>query len=589
MDDDEIIAAIRGYPLEAADALATIQTGLGTDRPLTADSLALAGQLLEVDPLELWLSQLKERGLVPAFISAMRARGIAFTDDLSPVPASNFSALGLEQFLPRARSFRCRILKNGSIAGSGVLVGPSLVLTAWHVIATDAPGKPQEPAPKLEVRLADGTTQVARVPAAVESMCGDDEFLGHAPTNDTHLTDRNDVAVLAMERPAALHLGYVELMSPPPPLRSKDDLVLVHFPEGDAKFIGIGTIAKIRNVTARWRHTIGTKDGSSGGACFNKQWQLVGIHQGKFAAEGRFVPLNRFAEPVLAKVAEDRAPTTLWSLDGTPDGQLVIGRGDFFRAVAVAGDPARRVRGVHVKRRVVEAGSAGLSFSADVLEQLLARRGLEHRVVRVTQEEAVADLVADIRRRAAISAIHVPEPHGEPGVALSAAPPETTAKDRAAVLASALNNVAASQGLIVWFFFDNPRISVSESARLAFEGFVGAALAQPQLRLVIAGFETLPLPGEEFRSPSPVSEGPPGLVVETIGGFRPIDVKEVLSVASRELTGAIDVTAIEWATKTALVNVPHMNEVYDDDQLPIVTERVRNTLKVFAAQGGGHG
>ena len=59
------------------------------------------------------------------------------------------------------------------------------------------------------------------------------------------------------------------------------------------------------------------------------------------------------------------------------------------------------------------------------------------------------------------------------------------------------------QDLTIWFYFDNPTIPVTESSRLALEGFVDAALVKPHLRLVIAGFETLPLPGQEFSGPLP--------------------------------------------------------------------------------------
>jgi hypothetical protein len=586
VNDDDVIAVIREHPTEAAAALAAIPAGAAAGTLPTAESLAFAARMAGTDVGRLWLAALEERDLVAVFVGALRARGVAFPGDPPPGPAGNFSLAALTNFLPRARSFRCRIVKDGAVAGSGLLVGPSLVLTAWHVIAVDAPGKVQEPAPKLEVLLEDGTRQAVRVPVAHASMCGDAEYQGHAPTNEKAVAGRHDVALLAMDRPVASHLGHVEIASPLPGLRTNDDVVLVHFPDGATDFVGTGKMRKIRRVTARWRHSVGTLGGSSGGGCFNRELQLIGIHQGELLAEGRFVPLERFVAPVLEQIARDREPAMLWSLDGTPAGVLVVGRGELFRSVAVAGNPGRRVRGVRIKRRAIDAGSAGLAFSHDILVALLARRGVEHRVVRVTQDEIVPDLVAEIRRRAARKGIKVPAPPTEPGVAPGAAPPETTAKDRAAILASAVDDVAAAQGLTVWFFFDNPTTTVSEAARLAFEGFVGAALVQPHLRLVIAGFETLPLPGEEFRSVSPFDgDGPPGLAVEIIGGFRSSDVKDMLSAACRDLTGAVDVAAVENATATALVDVPNMNGVYEDDQLKKVTRQLRRSLRVFAERG----
>jgi V8-like Glu-specific endopeptidase len=589
LDEDAILEAIRAHAAEAAEALAAIQTGLGDDKPLTADSIAAAADLLERDHAELWLDELKDRGLILAFVSALLARGVAIDDEALADPDGDISIDELAAFLPRAKAFRCRVLKNGHVAGSGVLVGPSLVLTAWHVIAVNAPGQPQEPAPQLAILLSDDSKQTAQVPARFESKCGDAEYDRIAPKKDADVVDRNDVALLAMAEPAAKHLAYVSLTTPAPAPRSRSRVVLVHFPEGDDRGIEFGFTRKIRNVTARWRHDVPTAGGSSGGACFNKELQMLGIHQGEFDDTARFVPLDRFVDRVLDFVRVDTAPTSLWSLDGTTAGPLVVGRSLFFDAISEAGEASSRVRGVRIKRRAIDAGSPGLAFSHDILEQLLTRRGPNHRLIRVTQDEIVPDLVADIRRRVRLKGLAVPDPPDEPGVAPGSAPPETTAKDRAANLAGAVEALAADDGSIIWFFFDNPTITLSESSRLAFEGFVDAALVQPHLRLVITGFETLPLPGQEFggASPSEVDRSP-GLVVEFIGGFRRSDLVDLLTEASQDLTHtAATPGVIENAVDVAVLNLQNFNGVYADELLPTVSEKLRPQLELFRAAGGG--
>jgi hypothetical protein len=142
---------------------------------------------------------------------------------------------------------------------------------------------------------------------------------------------------------------------------------------------------------------------------------------------------------------------------------------------------------------------------------------------------------------------------------------------------------------VVWFYFDNPTVPLSESARLAFEGFVDAALVQPHLRLVIAGFETLPLPGLEFASASPPEgDRSPGLVVEFIGGFRRADVLNELTRASRELRGQeVDLTQLGAFADAALVNLQDFNGVYGDELLTTVTDRLRPALQVLKQPGGG--
>ncbi len=580
---ETIVEAIRAHPAEAAEALAAIQIGLDDEKPLTAASLLATAESYDEDGAEFWLERLQLRGLVKAFVNALSAHGINIDGDELADPTGSIPFDKLTAFLPRANAFRCRILKNGAVAGSGVLVGPSLVLTAWHVISVKAPNEDQVPTPTLKVLLSDQTVQVVYIQAAFQSLCGVKEYAKTAPVNDAEVADCHDVALLAMARPAAAHLGYASLPSPVRSPRSNNRLVLIHFPDGQDKGVDFGYSKKIRSMRARWRHDVTTSDVSSGGACFDRDLQFIGVHQGKFdTGARRFVPLDQFGESVTTLIKADLAPTSLWSLDGTAAGQLVVGRNLFFEGLAKAGNTTNRVRGVRLKRRRLDDGSTGLSFSHDILQQLLTRRGPNHRLVRVSLDEMVPDLVADIRRRISQKGLTVPESAVEPGVAPGQAPPETTAKDRAAILAASVEDIAAEMGLTVWFYFDNPTVALSEPTRLVIEGFIDAALTKPHLRLVIAGFETMPLPGLEFSGPTPSeSERAPGLVVEFIGGFRKADIVDVLTRASQELTGVVDLAVVEHDADLALIGLDSFNGVYADELLAVVTERLRPALALL--------
>lgn len=581
MDDQAILDIIRSHATEGAAALRAVQSG---DRPLTVPVINVLARREHRDPAVFWLEQLQERGLVTAFVEALRARGVSLADDVLDDPDGVIPTDRLQRFLAQAQAFRCRIVKNGAVAGSGVLVGPSLVLTSWHVIAVDGPGRPQEPAPNLEVLLADNMKFEAKLPAAFQSECGDAEYRRRAPVHDSEVADRHDVALLELVHPAATHLGHVSLASPPPPPRPKGRVVLVHSPGGSDQVIDFGFAGKIKNVTARWRHDVPTAGGSSGGACFNKDLQFLGVHQAQFDTGARFVPIERFIDSILERVRADVAPRTLWSLDGTTSGRLVIGRGRFFQAIAAAGDEGSRVRGVRVKRAAIGLASTGLAFSLDILEQLLVRRGPEHRLVRITMDQVVDDLVTDIRRRVRLGGLDLPEaPAGHAGVAPGQAPPATTIRDRAEQLASAIETAAVRLGTTVWLFIDNPTVSLTEDARLTLESFVGAALTRAHLRLVVAGLETVTLPGLEFTDP-PASEvdRAPGLMVEYLGEFRRSDVLDLLTVASRELTGAVNDMALAWATDRALLDLDNVNGLYDPAQLATVAERLRDDLALIA-------
>nr|WP_281371619.1 trypsin-like peptidase domain-containing protein [Petropleomorpha daqingensis] len=464
------------------------------------------------------------------------------------------------------------------------MIGPSLVLTAWHVVAVGAPGGPQEPAPRIRVVLSDSSEQDVEVPPRFASLCGDEEWTGSAPRADAEVEGRNDVAVLVMRRPAAAHLGHAGLPATAERTASRSVVVLVHYPEGQDRGFGTGRLSKIRNVTARWRHDITTAAGSSGGPCFDRELEMAGLHQGKWQGGGRLVPIGRFLSDLEPLVADDVAPTTLWSLDGS-DAALVIGRDLFFQAVAAAG-PDSRVRGLRIKRNDPAGPTTGLAFSAEMLGRVLQRRGPEHTVVRVGFDRLVADLVDDVRERVIAAGLPLPEIAPAPAVAPGAAPPEAAARDRAALLAVAVDAAAAQAGRTVWFFFDNPSVALSEAARLALDGFVAAALRRPRLRLVVAGFETVALPGQEFPAPPAAGAGPPGLVVEFLGGFRRSDVVDVLTRAAEDLLGApANPPVVEAFADVALQGLASFNGLYAAEDLPTVAERVRPALDTWREDG----
>jgi hypothetical protein len=569
--------AIAAHHLAAAEALARVQAG--RHPPDTPETFAAAAAVLRTTPEKVWVDQLEDLGLLDAFGAALQAQGVGL--DPPPRFADSVALDGLAVFAPRAKSFRCRVQVNDAVAGTGCLIGPSLVLTAWHVVAVGAPGAPQEPAPRIRVVLADRSEQDVVVPPRFASLCGDGEWTGSAPRADAEVEGRNDVAVLVMSRPAAAHLGHVELPAAARQTASRSSVFLVHYPEGLDEGLGTGHLSKIRNVTARWRHDIETAAGSSGGPCFDERLEMAGLHQGKWKGGGRLVPIARFLADLAPLVADDVAPTTLWSLDGSDDA-LVIGRDLFFQAVAAAGADDSRVRGLRIKRNDPAGPTTGLAFSAEMLGRVLQRRGPEHTVVRVAFDRLVPDLVDDLRERVVAAGLPLPEIAPAPAVAPGAAAPEGAARDRAALLAVAVDAAAARAGRTVWFFFDNPSVALSEPARLALDGFVAAALRRPRLRLVVAGFETVALPGQEFPAPPAPGAGSPGLVVEFLGGFRRTDVVDVLTRATEDLLGAPENPAVvEAFADVALQGLASFNGLFAADDLPTVAERLRPALDTW--------
>ncbi|MDX6258922.1 MAG: hypothetical protein QOH84_610 [Kribbellaceae bacterium] len=584
--EDELIEAIHESPAAANDALQAIRQGDG--KPADLDSFNVAAEALGADGAAWCVSMLKKAGLIDAFVLALVARGVGI--DTRPVDDGRVDIEGLADFLKLARNIRCRIKVDNTFKGTGCLVGPGLVLTAWHVVRTKGPGLQQSPEPELSVVLADGNKYQAGVPPSYASPCGDKEWQNQAPRADSDVLDRHDVALLALKTPSARHLGFVRIPAAPSDVVSRSKLYLLDFPHGEDGQLAEGKTWKIRKVTARMRHDIKTAEGSSGGACFNSEFELLGLHQGRQLNDGRLVPLSLFAADIAELISQDIAPLELWHLDGE-SAQLVIGRNPFVAAVAEAGKENTRVRGVRVKRRNVSGGDeTGLGFSYRILTELLMRRGGEQVAVRIPLDEPVSDFISDIAERVRLAGLAVKAGRSPGGVDPGQAAAEAAAREQALQLAVAVNQAATKAGRMIWFFVDNPSVPLSEQARLHLEGFVESCLGQPRIRLVIAGLETLPLAGLEFSNPAaarderPTAEGTsPGLVVDYVGGFTVDDILDCLTGAAESLAGKADPQRIETEAALALSNLNNVNGVYADSALATVVTRLQPYLSELRA------
>jgi hypothetical protein len=584
----DLVGAVEADPGAAAAALDALPWP-ATAR-LDAHALRAAAEAVGRDPAELWVEQLRSRGLLDAFARALQAHGVALGTEPAVPDAPWSDHVDAEQaarFLLRAETIRCRIRVNGSYRGTGCLVGPGLVLTAWHVIAVAAPGEPQVPVPEVVVELSDGSHHRAVVPPRFASPCSPVEYRRHAPSGDDEVASAHDVALLALSSPAARHLGFARLPRTAPRTPTHSTVFLAHFPRGEDPGLGVGRTSRIRHVSARWRHDVRTDPGSSGGACFDNATELIGVHQGVWDRRGLMVPLERFLDDVAPIVDRDVAPRHVWRLDEAGE-RLVVGRDLFADAVGAAGAEASRVRGVWVKRRNLAASGVGLGYTFDVLHELLLRRGPEHVLVRLPDVALVPDVLVAVRTWAQQAGLPVPEPVGPPGPGPTTA--EDGARDRARPLAEALDRTAAELGRTVWFFVDNPAENrLLDPARLALEAFVAAVLEQPRLRVVVAGMETVPLAGLQFPTPEAAAgDGAPGLVVEHIGTFLRRDVADLLHQASRELTGEADPAVVEIATDVCVAPVRgrDVNGSWPLAALAPVAARVREFLDVFRLHGG---
>lgn len=298
------------------------------------DAIEVQAMLRGRDTADMLLTVLDQMQQTDAFLVMLRARGIALPHGaapFAPLPAAQDMDIGqvteggfdlaeLGRFAYNAKAFRCRILIDGQPNGSGAFVSPRLVLTAAHVIEMLTPGQ------RLEVLAEDGARYVAR--KVWHLPCHPDEHLGALPpatTADTHA----DAALLKLLHPVGRRLAAIGLPETlDPQWTGPRHLFLVHFPQGEDTGGSPGRV--LRNPgDLRLVHDIATEPGSSGGPGFDRGLRFVGLHQGRLNGGNtrRLVPLDRFAAnpDFRNEITADSRVRALWSLDGSPDGHLVLG------------------------------------------------------------------------------------------------------------------------------------------------------------------------------------------------------------------------------------------------------------------------
>jgi hypothetical protein len=201
----------------------------------------------------------------------------------------------------------CRIelpLNSGNMGyGTGFLVGPSTVITNYHVIEPILNNQVNAKDVVLRFdykQLENGPTLNQGTP--YELIDGEDWCIVSSPYSQADLKevaednlpgqDELDFALLRVKgKPAndrvgkvieidAPRRGYYEIPNPAVEVKPGEPLFILQHPEGDYLKLAIdqeGSLDFNENHT-RLRYTTNTLRGSSGSPCFNVNWKLVALH-----------------------------------------------------------------------------------------------------------------------------------------------------------------------------------------------------------------------------------------------------------------------------------------------------------------------
>ncbi|MGU3494562.1 trypsin-like serine peptidase [Xanthobacteraceae bacterium A53D] len=556
----------------------------GKPEPLTLDGVNATAQLLNRDPIDLLLFLLSDPDDRQGLLIALMAKGVAL-EKAPVVPAGGINVPPgmMDDFIPRSRRMSCRIRVNGTFYGSGFLVGPSLVMTAWHVIGL-APAAPDGHPPEITVHLSNNRTTEAYFPPIYQSECTPDERAGTFPNNNAAYDGYHDVVLLKLASPEGVRIGYRSPKAVMEPVAGSP-VALFHFPGGKDPGVGFASLQVIAGLTARWAYNANAAGGSSGGACFDFSGGLLGIHSAHVPPHRRMIPAARFIDAIRSHVDSDIAPRFLWQLDD----QIVIGRDQFFEAAWLAAKPNTRIRGVRVKRLDSEAqGTKGLSFSRTILERLLERDLDAHRVIGIPFDVVYDDLLDEIARRSPEAEAARAASAPSPGLRAAEAGVQATAKSRAQALTEALSaharrspTATGAPGQIWWFFFENPERSLLPQELVAVEQFAAAAIRHDNLRVVLAGFELVQSPGPELSGVGTEDAGEPGFIVEVFGRVEQRDIEHVIQLAATEFGVPLTPAELDMRTRDILKltkGAPSINGRYEPSAVDTIKAAIAADL-----------
>ena len=315
----------------------------------------------------------------------------------SPVPADgpagyleviNSARAGLGEFdsfittLVTASRRIAMIEVGGQPRGTGVLVGPDLLLTAAHVIDEEAPTAvsavfdffPDPPRSRAEtgVRITISARVAGSPPSPAERAGSRDDW--NAPLECL------DFALLQLSTPQP-ERGYYELSDEPYGFDQVPMLYIPQHPLGRFQaYTEIKDPPRVNPAGSRVRYRGNTEPGSSGSPVIDPQGRLVALHHYSVPRNNQGVPISAIAASLRPDQYADRltgAPSNPATPPVDPEAHLI----DELQGVAAIDRDLLRhhicgMTGANGRRALVITGGrrAGISFSYDLLSSVASTR-----------------------------------------------------------------------------------------------------------------------------------------------------------------------------------------------------------------------
>jgi Trypsin-like peptidase domain len=427
-DFGRVYEEVRSAVPEATRQFLTISGGATSDQVAFERAL---GQAKE----EGWFKELSERLIHDGFFPDESA-SVTELQALIKVELGFTDASVVERGGLRARSRLCRVevAKGGNptaVTGTGFLVGPSAVLTAFHVVATLVDDHTDAPVPGSERRLrvrfdhATGRRDGAEYkvpeswlvvrsrphPAETATVTGIPQLV--PPAGNVDLSGFLDYAVIVVAGSPGAERGYYDLDRVVEP-KIGGTIHLFQHPMGVQQRQTLGEFRGFRDPHNRERidHTANAEVGSSGGLLLDANYELVGLHQGAHGTPVVNTGISALAirDHVQAQNANLLDSKYVQAFRLADDSRPILGRSKCQELIRRTSKPLVRVRPL--------IGGKGVSFTLEIMRACLPES--EH----VIGSVRVLELNSDAMRTAALLLDRL----GVPAADLPTAPDANTSR-----------------------------------------------------------------------------------------------------------------------------------------------------------------
>jgi hypothetical protein len=296
----------------------------------------------------------------------------------------------------RARQV-CKVEINSVPFGTGALIAPDRVLTAYHVVASMIENGAQVAGSAQRVRCRfDNVEMPGRTVSDGVTVAVAETWLGeHSPQhpNDGRSValpgppdalERLDYAIIHLAQPigssqlaegGGVERGWLDLAAAQTVLTGGSTVHICQHPQGYPLQVASGLVHSHSDQRARVRYRVDTLARSSGSPCFDKNFELVAVHNAALPTEGgnlnQGVPIGLIrthmqrGAPAAPKLSPGFRP--VWRL---ASGAPLLGRTELQQQAWSINAAASKKRILVVKG----AAKAGRTFAIEVLQALLAGR-----------------------------------------------------------------------------------------------------------------------------------------------------------------------------------------------------------------------